>query len=59
LVTSRLLGVAKIPQVAYEDAAGRPLNIDADYVGKRRSGKHPTPGPFEKPGEGELTIQVR
>jgi alpha-N-arabinofuranosidase len=58
LVTSTLLGKAAIPDLAYEQPDGSPLRIDADYAGKSRSGTNPTPGPFERPGQGDLKIRV-
>jgi len=57
LVTTALLGKAKIPQLGYENADGAPLRIDTDYFGKRRNKSHPTPGPFEKLGQGELALK--
>ncbi len=58
LVTTDLLGKAKIPGVAYENPDGSPLKVDTDYLGKRRSKANPTPGPFEKPGQGDLKLKV-
>jgi hypothetical protein len=59
LVTTKLLGKAKIPGLPYLDADGSPLKISTDYFGKKRSGKQPTPGPFEKPGAGALTLYLK
>jgi len=59
LVTTALLGKAKIPQLAYEQADGSPLKLDADYFGKPRNKTHPTPGPFENPGSGDLTFTLK
>ena len=59
LVTTELLGKAKIPGLAYENPDGSPLKIDTDYFGKRRNGAGPTAGPFENPGAGPLTLKVR
>ena len=58
LVTTTTLGRAKIPGLNYELADGSPLRIDTDFFGKRRSQAHPTPGPFENPGEGELRLRM-
>jgi len=52
-VTTRLLGLAKVSSCAYENADGSPLKIDTDYFGRKRNGKNPFPGPFEKPGDGK------
>ena len=59
LVTSELLGKARIPQVGYENPDGSPLKLDTDYFGKPRDPSHPTAGPFEKPGAGALVLKVR
>jgi len=58
LVTTSLLGRAKIPDAAYENPDGTPLKIDTDYFGKKRSQANPSAGPFENPGEGKLTLKV-
>lgn len=49
LVTTDLLGKARIPGLPYENADGSPLKVDTDYFGKKRGKTHPTPGPFEAP----------
>jgi alpha-L-arabinofuranosidase len=58
LVTASLLGRATIPDLPYELPDGSPLRIDTDYFGKPRSESNPTPGPFENPGSGELSLKV-
>jgi alpha-N-arabinofuranosidase len=58
-VTTALLGHAKIPKLAYEDADGSGLKIDRDFFGRKRSKAGPTPGPFERPGTGSLVLQLR
>ncbi len=58
LVTTRLLGNARIPNLSYENRDGSPLGIDTDYFGKRRNSANPTPGPFENPGVGSLELKV-
>jgi alpha-N-arabinofuranosidase len=59
LVTTSLLGKAKIPGLPYENADGSPLKVGTDYFGKERDKAHPTPGPFENPGTGPLTLKLR
>jgi alpha-N-arabinofuranosidase len=59
LVTSELLGKAKVPNATYENPDGSPLRVTTDYHGKRRDESNPTPGPFERPGGGALLIKVR
>ena len=58
LVTTALLGRAKIPDAAYENPDGTTLKIDTDYFGKKRNLANPTAGPFENAGEGKLTLKV-
>lgn len=57
-VTTDSLGKAKIPGCAFENVDGSPLRIDTDYFGMPRDGRNPTPGPFENPGDGEVTLKV-
>ncbi|MHB8863529.1 MAG: carbohydrate-binding protein [Pirellulaceae bacterium] len=59
LVTTDLLGLAAIPGLPFENADGSALQIDVDYLGKTRSKTNPTPGPFESPGTGSVTVKVR
>src|SRR5262245_37110545 len=58
LVTTAVLGRAKIPGLHYENADGSSLKIDIDYFGKHRSKRSPTVGPFEDVGAGLLTLKV-
>ena len=58
LVTTELLGKAKIPGLAYENPDGSAVKIDIDYFGKPRNEANPTAGPFETPGTGSLTLRV-
>jgi hypothetical protein len=58
LVTTALLGRAKIPDAAYENPDGTPLKIDTDYFGKKRSEANPSAGPFENHEDGKLTLKV-
>jgi alpha-N-arabinofuranosidase len=58
LVTTKLLGKAKIPDAAYENPDGTPLKVDTDYFGKKRNEKNPSAGPFENPGQGKLMLKV-
>jgi alpha-N-arabinofuranosidase len=57
-VTTRLLGTANIAGLPYENTDGSPLKIDTDYSGKPRNKTNPTPGPFERPGDGALRIRI-
>lgn len=56
-VTTSLLGLAAVSKAAYENPDSTPLTIDTDYFGKKRDAQ-PSAGPFENPGEGQLTLNV-
>lgn len=58
LVTTELLGTAKVSGKSYVNPDGSPLKVDRDYFGKIRSNVRPTPGPFERPGNGPLRLQA-
>jgi len=58
IVTGTLLGKAAIPDLPFEQPDGSPIRVDTDYSGKARSETNPTPGPFERPEQGDLKIKV-
>jgi len=58
LVTTDLLGKAKVSGCAFENADGSPLRIDTDYFGHKRDTAHPFSGPFENPHSGRTTFKV-
>ncbi len=58
LVTTQLLGIAKIPDQRFENPDKSPLSVDLDYFGNNRDKIHPTVGPFENPGNGKLKLKV-
>ena len=58
LVTSKLLGITKTSNLAFENPDGSPLKIDTDYFGNKRDESNPTAGPFEKPGEGKIKLKI-
>jgi hypothetical protein len=58
LVTTALLGKARIPGLSYESPDGLPLKVESDYFGRQRDPSRPTSGPFEKPGKGRLRMKV-
>jgi alpha-N-arabinofuranosidase len=58
LVTTKLLGHAKIPGLPYENPDGSPLRLDTDYFGRPRDPKNPFPGPFEVTTSGKRTLKV-
>jgi len=58
LVTTDLLGKAKIPDLPFEQPDGSPYRIDTDYFGRKRNMENPFPGPFENPGTGTLRLKV-
>jgi len=58
LITTGLLGKAKIPKAAFDNPDGTPLTIDTDYFGNTRSTKNPKAGAFEKIHQGLVKVQV-
>ncbi|MHC4444950.1 MAG: right-handed parallel beta-helix repeat-containing protein [Planctomycetota bacterium] len=58
IVTTELLGKAKIPNLPFVNFDGKPLKIDSDYLAKKRNEKNASAGPFENPGTGELSLKV-
>jgi hypothetical protein len=58
LVNTELLGKAMAPQMAYEEPDGSAISVNTDYLGNQRDTKYPFPGPFEKAGQGSMTIKV-
>ena len=58
LVTTDLLGKAKIPDLPFEQPDGSPYRLAADYFGKKRNERNPFPGPFERPGGGKQVLKV-
>jgi alpha-N-arabinofuranosidase len=57
-VTSARLGKPTISGCAFENPDGSPITIGTDYFGKPRNAANPTPGPFEAPGTGPVTMKV-
>ena len=43
---------------AFENPDGSPITIGTDYFGKPRNAANPTPGPFEAPETGTVTLKV-
>ncbi len=58
LVSTELLGRAKIPDLPYETRDGTPLRVDTDYFGAKRNADNPFPGPFEMSSGGKQTVIV-
>ena len=58
IVTTELLGKAKIPNATFEQPDGSPYRLDTDYFGKQRDPKDPAPGPFGNCDVGRGTFKV-
>jgi alpha-N-arabinofuranosidase len=58
LVTTELLGKAKIPDLPFENPDGTLIRIATDYFGHKREEANPFPGPFELPAGGKKTLKV-
>ncbi len=58
VVTTELLGKAKIPDAPFENPDGTPYRLDTDYFGKKRRTGNPAPGPFRAQDEKEMSLRV-
>lgn len=58
LITTRVLGKAKISGERFENLDGSSLKIDTDYFGKQRNSHNPFPGPFETAADGKQEIKL-
>jgi len=58
LITTELLGRAKVPDLSYEKPDSSPYRIDTDYFDKKRNTTSPFPGPFELPRGGKYVLKV-
>jgi hypothetical protein len=58
IVTTAMLGKAKLPDCAFENPDGSPLKIDTDYFGHKRNENDPAAGPFEQSGNKEIKLKV-
>lgn len=58
IITTELLGSAKIPKATFENPDGTPLIIDSDYFGNLRSDKKNSVGPFNNLKSGNQAIKV-
>jgi len=58
LVTTEMLGKARLAGAAYENPDGSPITIDSDYFGRKRNKRNPTAGPFDSLGTDLLRMIV-
>jgi hypothetical protein len=58
IVSTELLGKAKIPKAAFENPDGSPLKIDKDYFGNVRKVQNNYAGPFVSLPKGPVNIKV-
>ena len=58
LVTTELLGKARVAGAPFDNPDGSPITIDSDYFGRKRNQRNPTAGPFESPGTGLIRLKV-
>jgi len=57
-ISSATLGKTAVTNLPYESGDGSPALFDTDYFGNSRNKAHPTPGPFEAPGTGPVSLKV-
>jgi hypothetical protein len=58
LVSTALLGKAKMPRESFENPDGTRILFDTDYLGKKRTTTQPAPGPFAELAKGVVKIKV-
>jgi len=58
IITTDILGSAKVPHAKFENRNGTPLKIDKDYFGKKRTAENIYAGPFNKVTREKMVIQV-
>jgi len=58
VVTTELLGKAKIPDAPFEQPDGTPYRLDTDYFGETRSADNPAPGPFRLTDKKQIHLKV-
>jgi alpha-N-arabinofuranosidase len=58
IVTTELLGKAKIPDAPFEQPDGTSYRLDTDYFGETRCVDNPAPGPFRSTGEKRIRLKV-
>jgi len=58
IITTDILGSAKIPKAKFENADGTSIILNKDFFGHLRSEENTTAGPFVDLGEGKLEIKV-
>jgi alpha-L-arabinofuranosidase len=59
IVTTELLGLAKVPGLPFENPDGSALKINTDFFGNSRNKSNPVAGPFEDPGGERITLKIR
>ncbi len=58
VVTTELLGKAKIPDAPFENPDSTPYRLDTDYFGNKRIPENPAPGPFAAQGGKGIPLKV-
>ena len=58
IITTEVLGKAKIPNTPFDNPDGSNLIIDLDYFGEKRSGDNTSAGPFVNLQKGKLKLKV-
>jgi len=58
IITTEILGKAKMPKAAFDNPDGTPLKIDTDYFGKLRTGESAVAGPFSNLKTGEVKLEL-
>ena len=58
VISTELLGKAKMPKAAFDNPDGTTLRIDRDYFGNLRLGETTWAGPFSNFNPGDIVLKV-
>jgi alpha-N-arabinofuranosidase len=58
VVTTDLLGKAKVPEQRFENPDGSEITVDEDYFFKKRNLRNPSPGPFSLGKEESIRLKI-
>ena len=59
IITTELLGKARIPNLPYVNTEGLHYRIDTDYFGTKRNDSNPISGPIYFDKTGEVLLKVK
>jgi alpha-N-arabinofuranosidase len=58
IITTEILGKARIPDARFEQRDGSPYRVDTDYFGQQRAGANPAAGPLQTTNITKVRLKV-